>query len=257
MRWAVLLLLLSACDKLFDINRIRHVDGGDTDDDSGVVADTPGTDATDIGSGLLAYYPLEGSAWEDASGNGHTGSCIGMCPLPAQPGHRGNAFSFSMNRVDVPGMELATPAGFTVSLWINVVAIDAVNGSCPINKLLGPITTTLADSWQFCLDTAGKPRFMSNDGTNLNTVGLNGTLTQNAWHHIALVWDGTSRSKQLWIDGLMIAASTVPIAFDAGPVVVGTDSNGNTSTGWFYGLLDEVRIYNRALSSAEIVALLQ
>ena len=38
-------------------------------------------------------------------------------------------------------------------------------------------------------------------------------------------------------------------------IVVGVDSNANTSVGWYYGRLDELRIYSRALSGGEIMTL--
>ena len=72
-----------------------------------------------------------------------------------------------------------------------------------------------------------------------------------AWTHLATTYDGAS--QRLYINGVLVAtrAQTGTIAVGNQPLRVG----GNNSSGEFFrGLIDEVRIYNRALSAAEITA---
>jgi hypothetical protein len=73
----------------------------------------------------------------------------------------------------------------------------------------------------------------------------------NTWTHLAVTYDGFS--LKLYINGTLAATRTV-----RGPIAASTDALhiGGTSalSAWFSGLIDEVRIYNRALAPAAIVA---
>ena len=74
-------------------------------------------------------------------------------------------------------------------------------------------------------------------------------LTLNSWTHLALSYDGTT--LRLYVNGLQAAAQalTGPIATSTGSLRIG----GNAVWGeYFKGLIDEVRVYNRALSAGEI-----
>ena len=74
-------------------------------------------------------------------------------------------------------------------------------------------------------------------------------LPNNAWSHLAMTWDGLT--SRLYVNGTQVAsgALTGTAATSALPLRIG----GNTVwSEWFSGLIDEVRVYNRALSAAEI-----
>lgn len=81
-------------------------------------------------------------------------------------------------------------------------------------------------------------------------------IIDNGWHHIAATWDGTTSTngKKLYIDGVLIAQKTSAIS-----------SMGNLSYDFRIGIdsvnsrpakaaIDEVKVYNRALSAAEVLA---
>ena len=73
----------------------------------------------------------------------------------------------------------------------------------------------------------------------------------NAWTHVALTYDGTT--MQLYVNGVLAAsqARTGSIQASSNPLWIG----GNSPYGeYFQGLIDEIRIYNRALTQAEIQA---
>lgn len=75
-------------------------------------------------------------------------------------------------------------------------------------------------------------------------------MSTNAWSHLALTYDGTN--MRLYVNGALVAtrAQTGPIATSNAPLRIG----GNAVWGeWFAGQIDEARVYNRALSAAEVV----
>ena len=68
------------------------------------------------------------------------------------------------------------------------------------------------------------------------------------WHHIAMTWDGDRMTA--YLDGKAAGEAAVKMAPAAGPMFIGKRGHGVTS--FFNGLIDEVLIYNRPLSSEEI-----
>ena len=76
-------------------------------------------------------------------------------------------------------------------------------------------------------------------------------LAANTWSHLAVAWDGLT--IRMYVNGAQVASGALAgtAAVSASPLRIG----GNSVWGeWFAGLIDEVRVYNRALSAAEIAA---
>ena len=74
------------------------------------------------------------------------------------------------------------------------------------------------------------------------------------WFHVAITWDGTT--KQLWVGGESVATASVSgLQFDSNPVTFGADIDNGVQDVPMTGILDDVRIYSRALSAEELAAL--
>jgi hypothetical protein len=101
--------------------------------------------------------------------------------------------------------------------------------------------------------------YTSGDGTrpsayvapnDTNVIGT-AALSTTAWSHVAVTYDGTT--MRLFVNGNQVAsrALSTPITTSTGALRIG----GNSVWGeYFQGRIDEVRIYNRALTAAEIQA---
>jgi lysophospholipase L1-like esterase len=87
---------------------------------------------------------------------------------------------------------------------------------------------------------------------------ISGTIITDAnWHRVGIVWDGSYRI--LYVDGIEVARDTAALElleFADGGLYIGTDKNLDEGT-FFSGLIDDVRIYNVALSAEQIAALAQ
>ncbi len=84
-------------------------------------------------------------------------------------------------------------------------------------------------------------------------------ITDSQWHHIGFVWDGSYRS--LYVDGTEVAMDTNPITLAplksaTGGLFIGASKDLDAAT-FFSGLIDDVRIYDVALTAEEIAALAQ
>jgi hypothetical protein len=82
-------------------------------------------------------------------------------------------------------------------------------------------------------------------------------VTDGQWHHVGFVWDGAYRC--LYVDGIEVAIDTqalAPLKSSNGAMFIGTSKMLDAGT-FFSGLIDEVRIYNIALSADRIATLAQ
>ena len=82
-------------------------------------------------------------------------------------------------------------------------------------------------------------------------------ITDIQWHHVGLVWDGSYRA--LYVDGIEVAKDTAaqnPLKSATGSLYFGADKNLSPAS-FFSGMIDNVRIYNQALTAEEIATLTQ
>ena len=70
-------------------------------------------------------------------------------------------------------------------------------------------------------------------------------ITDDQWHRVGIVWDGVNRA--LYVDDILVAEDMQEsLAHSSGVLNIGCGSNPSPETYWS-GLIDDVRIYNRAL----------
>jgi hypothetical protein len=103
---------------------------------------------------------------------------------------------------------------------------------------------------------AGPDWRTSIDGYNTFGSGT-GPLSAETWTHLATTYDGAT--QQLFVNGVQVDSEPASgsLAAGTGPLYIGGDplySNAGGYDVYFNGMIDEVRIYNRALSQAEIVS---
>jgi hypothetical protein len=185
-----------------------------------------------IGSGLRAHYSFEegsGTSVNDVSGNNKTATMTGGGQWVT--GKLGGGMKFSGSAlVTTP---LSVPSyPVSVCAWINMHDVGQLN--------------YIARSGAFQLFVVGYSAMSLQFYNALNTaIGPNGSVALNTWQHVC----GTVTSAYdvvLYVNGTSVATSNVgPLAFQI-PFTIGEGMNGT---------IDEVRIYDRALSSAEITQL--
>jgi hypothetical protein len=93
-----------------------------------------------------------------------------------------------------------------------------------------------------------RPVGQVNIGGEINAVG-SAALALNAWSHLAATFDGSA--LRVYVNGSLVATTVITgsIPISTGVLRMG----GNSVWGeWFAGLMDDVRIYNRALTATQI-----
>jgi hypothetical protein len=214
---------------------------------------------TEVLSGLVAGWKLnesEGTIAEDST-NTYDGVLYNMSDSSWVTGRAGNALTFDgvNDYISVSGYKgILGKNSRTCTVWIKT-------GGSPANMVIMDWGTAAAgQKWLFGIFTTGQLTIY----TWAPYIQTNITVTDNQWHHVAAVLadDGTPDVSEikLYVDGLL-QATTVSSAqaintLAAADVLIGAFDSAGTKGGYFNGLMDDVRIYNRALSSTEIVAVI-
>ena len=210
-------------------------------------------------SGLVAYYPFNGNA-HDESGNGHHGEVVGASLTTDRNGKPNSAYSFNgvNNQINVPdgnGRFNVGDKGLTISLWIKFTGEPSLTVSF-VTKSSYTVNTgytfpyiTRAD--KFGLITHTKPRGWD------NTRSYSYKQIQNLfeWHFYAGTFDGTYR--RVYIDEELLSHD-----YQAGNIISPNSNNLTIGNQPGYkecakAIIDDIRIYNRALSKEELETLLR
>jgi beta-glucanase (GH16 family) len=195
--------------------------------------------------GLVAAYGFNegsGATTADATGNGNTGTISGATWNAS--GRFGGALSFNgtSNWVTVPdSASLDLTTGMTVGAWVRPTA---TNGA---RVVLMKERTTAGLSYSLGLSNGVAASYIRT-ATDVSASGGSGPL--NTWTHIAATYDGAT--LRVYVNAVQAAslAVTGAITTSTSPLRIGGDAPWGQ---YFSGLIDEVRIYNRALTPGEIL----
>lgn len=219
-----------------------------------------GTAATSsLTTGLVGYWPLDegvGTTTYDASGNGRNGTFGSTAPtwVTGKIGTYALSFNGTTTSVlDNTGGFLPTGSSTrTISFW----AYPLSSGNYPAAFAYGCATEGYG-----CSD-AGQGKYVSVEvstgwGFKLDAETCGSAVTsipapQQAWHLFTLVFNGDN-TLTFYIDGVGGSPVTPPCTINT--AVGGGFSMGTGMWGYFNGSLDDVRVYDRALSAAEITQL--
>jgi len=158
------------------------------------------------------------------------------------------------------GTSVDNLGAMTVAAWINVETVgEAGNPGRIVHKATG---TSPVNGWQFVTQEANQLGFaVDYDGTNLVRTTAASAFSLGSWHYVAVTWDGsaTAANVLMYVDGTAVGsyATTTNAAGNrvsdaAANIYLGNEANGARTLD---GVLDDVRVYNRVLSLAEIRAL--
>lgn len=210
-------------------------------------APSPDAVCTPIPFGMVSWWPGDGNPNDLRGGN--NGTLFNTTFVPAEVDQ---GFNFASATGTQSGVSIGNPvnlqlnANLTIDFWIK--RADTTRVSNYQNGTSGACFYCYgAGGYAVGMFTDGTVAFGKQDGSNVSSPGLK--VTDTNFHHLAVTKAGGTVT--LYLDG--VAANVGP--FDPGFVFntnVAIGSRGDDGTAGFLGALDEIQIFNRALSSAEI-----
>jgi len=205
-----------------------------------------GNAVTDDCTNILGLYHLDGNA-DDSSDAGNDGTIVGSPSFISGQINQGISFTGVDDYVDIPDM-VSGLSEITISAWVKSSVADGSSSEYIIDQ-----TSGTPDTLQL-LRTAGEAyRFrVRNDDQILASVD-SAAFPNTEWHHVVGKYDGTE--VDLFVDGNIVVASNPLIGvIETTPADNLAISNDDDLNRW-NGIIDEVIIWNRALTDSEVLEL--
>ncbi|MCK5640814.1 MAG: LamG domain-containing protein, partial [Gammaproteobacteria bacterium] len=231
-----------------------------------------------LNDGLVGYWKLDETAANscsggtndacDSSGYNNDGAWINdatastTVPDVNFVNPRSVTFDGTGDYVDVGNntiFDFSDTSDFSISLWVNIGANDGTQFDVVIGK-----TDSATNGWNISLrnDLGGGSgsdfiaSFWIRDGSDyIRTEGPN-IVNDGTWHHLVAVYDSATDTGHLYFDGVVddsdTNAAVGAFSEQSESIYIGKNNYLDRAIN---GFLDDVRIYNRALSATEIAAL--
>jgi hypothetical protein len=205
-------------------------------------------------NGLLARWRFDegtGSIARDCTTANHDGTITGTSWIAGKLGS--GALRFTDDVVDAGNPSaLRLTGALTLSAWVNASSSNLVSGRI-VSK-----SSQSDRGWEMNLQGGTTLEFkVATSMTTYEQVAA--TLTTGQWRHVAGVY-APSTSLRLYVDGTQVSSQTTNVPSSQRntplPVLIGTQPGETSSSYGFQGDIDDVRIYSRALTEAEIQALM-
>jgi len=203
-------------------------------------------------NGLVGYWSFDegsGTTASDSSGNGNNGTVYGAAWTD---GVSGKALSFDgvNDYVDVTISNPVLPLGdnsHTIEAWIKPVQNDGSRGVLYYGNIYGGAYSG-AVRWLYSDWDGDKGVSCGYYGGEVATYNF---PTLNSWTHLAWTYDGTT--NKLYVNGVLCGTSTFTANTQSSTKLrIGRAINGAIQ--YFNGIIDEIEIYSRAKTAAEILA---
>ena len=211
---------------------------------------------------IVAWWPGDGNGYDLARTNFAT---VSGATYESAVVAQGFSFDGVNDGVTIPhndALNISTNDNLTIEAWLKPLTNSTTYGVTSIaGKRQSPNTyTTLG--YELCL-VYGKPTFQISDAPlrayNYATFSTTNDLRDGGYHHVAVTMDrGSSTGGHIYVDGVAVLEfnpTVMPGSLtnaEAFRIGVHPQSGFN---GWYKGVIDEVSVYRRALTSAEITAL--
>ena len=194
--------------------------------------------------------------FNDQSGNGNNGTAIGTTVVAdtSEGGTYAYDFDGVNDYIDTGSTTVHQNTVFSYAFWINASApgsgTDGTVGSYDAGAgARGPLASSISGDSKltFLYQSLGTAY---NSAQQLKSTG---NVYDSTWRHVACVFDGNQNEVKIYIDGSLDSSKTASVPNTVNittALKIGAGSGGYTA-----GLMDDIRVYNRTLTQAEITHL--
>jgi gliding motility-associated-like protein len=201
---------------------------------------------SNLKAGLKAYYPFSGNA-NDASGNNNNGTVTGATLTTDRFGNANSAYSFNgssfIDLGNIAGIGYSSSQDITMSFWINEGAAGTV---------ISKYTNLDAPNSNFFFAKATSSAQVAGNGTNSFTVN---NITDYRWTNYVFVASAGTNKSFIYRNGILVATGSLNANGSLSPTKIMLGKLMGSPSNFYTGKIDDVFIYNRALTVAEITQL--
>lgn len=219
---------------------------------TGTATSAPFGGHSTLGDGIVAYWKLNSNAY-DSTGNGNDGTVYGASPVSEGKINSCYSFDGTDDYLDFgTGVDFSGLKEYTIEYWVksNEFGSTAMRGF--LDTSLSDVIVTYYDDGNIYVNFCG-----SNEDRNYYSMSA---FNDGNWHQLVIRYDGSASTNaergELWVDGTRQTRGggrgTIPSSF---PSYTPNGMLHGKETGqgrWYDGDLDEVGIWNRALTESEI-----
>lgn len=223
----------------------------------------------EVTDGLIGHWKLDettGTTAADSSGNGNNGTMTGSMDAANDSAPGPVAMSLAFDGIDDyisagsgASLDNVFVGGGTVAAWIRVPANPSNYGRIVSKEL----DRNINDGWNINFDHVANEITFGQGFTTRGRWNSGATINPNEWVHVVVTYDNSSAANDpvFYFDGSIVPGTT-EVQTPSGSVDDDSAQEvriGNTGAGtndrFFRGDIDDVRLYNRVLTAAEIQTL--
>ncbi len=214
-----------------------------------------GPSAARADDGLVAHWTFDepdGEVARDVTGHGHDAALTDLDRVPSPRG-RAVRFDGKDDRALYGGLESMILQGdLTLAVWVKT---DSAVEPKTNRLIFGDTGLGVERNLNLRMDGYGYLRFEWADGKQNASLLAPNSLLQGAWNQVVVVADSAVGQAVMYVDAVPVARLAMPLPISPAPVK--ERLTGWFYNGWFAGELDDIRLYNRALSEAEVKRLFE
>jgi antitoxin component YwqK of YwqJK toxin-antitoxin module len=190
--------------------------------------------------GLVGWWKMDGNI-KDSSPYAKNGVATGLTPAADRKGAANKAYSFSTGKIDGFSQPISPTGSRTLCTWFS-------SSSTARQSLLANRAGTSGFAFVVNRTSPGNLTYYHSGGSTLE-VGAG--ISPSIWYHACATYDLSSATAKLYINGNLMGTQT-SFSTETLSSSKGAIGAGDTSSNDFSGSMDDVRIYNRALTDSEI-----
>lgn len=207
---------------------------------------------------ILAWWPGDGNGYDLAGTNFATLSGATYTSAVVGQGFNFDGVNDGVTAAGDPRLNLGATDDVTIETWIKPLTTSTTYGVTSIaGKRYSPNIYS-AVGYELFL-AYGVPGFQIANASGVATFNASGDLRDGGYHHLAVTMDrGSTTGGHIYVDGVSILTFNPTVLSgslsNAAPFRIGVHPTPGFN-GWYKGVIDEVSVYGRALTSTEITAL--
>jgi len=236
----------------YELSRCRVESGVTACDQAAQFSPLPLGNFPGTTSGALLQYRMDETAWtgaaaevKDASGTRHGTSYNASTVAEGRFGRAGS-FNGSTSYVSTPLTidQGRNSAGVTMEAWVYPIATDSIARHVLSTENGGYDWSVIVQNGKWCVNT----------GLSLQCTAATGSVTPNTWQHIAAVFTPLSGVKLYKNGTIILSTSEIDYDLSTAAFEIGRYAGNSNGAYYFNGRIDEVLVYGRPLTDAEITA---